>query len=31
LLTKCKEIDPSEIEKVIEEDFSSKEYRQDLH
>jgi hypothetical protein len=31
LLTKCKEIDPSEIEKVIEEDFSSKKYRQDLH
>ncbi len=30
LLTQCKEVDPSEIEKVIEEDFSTK-YRQDLH
>jgi hypothetical protein len=30
LLTKCKEVDPSEIDKVIEEDFSTK-YRQDLH
>jgi hypothetical protein len=31
LLTKCKEAEPSEMEKVIEEDFSSNQYRQDLH
>jgi hypothetical protein len=31
LLTKCKEVEPSEMEKVIEEDFSSNKYRQDLH
>ena len=31
LLNKCKEVEPSEIDKVIEEDFSSNEYRQDLH
>lgn len=31
LLTKCQEVDPSEMEKVIEEDFSSNKYRQDLH
>jgi hypothetical protein len=31
LLTKCKEVDPSEMEKVIEEDFSDNKYRQDLH
>ncbi len=30
LLTKCKEVEPSNIDKVIEEDFSTK-YRQDLH
>ena len=31
LLTKCKEVEPSEMEKVIEEDFSSNQYRQELH
>ena len=31
LLTKCKNVEPSEMEKVIEEDFSSNKYRQDLH
>jgi hypothetical protein len=31
LLTKCKEVEPSEMEKVIEEDFSGNQYRQDLH
>jgi hypothetical protein len=31
LLTKCKEAEPSEMEKVIEEDFSGNKYRQDLH
>ena len=31
LLTKCKKVDPAEMEKVIEEDFSSNRYRQDLH
>ena len=31
LLTKCKEVEPSEIDRVIEEDFSSNEYRKDLH
>lgn len=30
LLTICKEVDPSQIDEVIEEDFS-KRYRQDLH
>jgi hypothetical protein len=31
LLTKCKDVDPSEMEKVIENDFSSNQYRRDLH
>jgi hypothetical protein len=31
LLTKCKNVEPSEMEKVIENDFSSNPYRQDLH
>jgi hypothetical protein len=31
LLVKCREVKPAEMEKVIEEDFSSHEYRQDLH
>jgi hypothetical protein len=31
LLTKCKEVEPSEMEKVIEEDFSNNKHRQDLH
>jgi hypothetical protein len=31
LLTKCKDIEPSEMEGVIENDFSSNQYRQDLH
>lgn len=31
LLIKCKEVDPLEMEKVIEEDFSDNQYRQDLH
>jgi len=31
LLTKCKDAEPSEMERVIEEDFSNNKYRQDLH
>jgi hypothetical protein len=31
LLIKCKEVEPSEMEKIIEDDFSSNHYRQDLH
>jgi hypothetical protein len=31
LLTKCKDVEPSEMEKIIEEDFSNKKYRQELH
>jgi hypothetical protein len=31
LLTQCGEVEPAEIEKVIEDDFSSNPYRQDLH
>jgi len=31
LLLKCKEVDPSEMDKTIEADFASNEYKQDLH
>jgi hypothetical protein len=31
LLTKCKNAEPADMEKVIEKDFSSHPYRQDLH
>jgi hypothetical protein len=31
LLTTCKDVEPSEMEKVIEDDFSGNPYRQDLH
>jgi hypothetical protein len=31
LLAKCREVEPSEIEKIIEDDFSSSEYRRGLH
>jgi hypothetical protein len=31
LLTKCKNAEPSEMERIIEEDFSSHQYRPDLH
>jgi hypothetical protein len=31
LLTKCKEVEPTEMERVIEDDFSNNKYRQDLN
>jgi hypothetical protein len=31
LLTKCRVVGPSEMEKVIEDDFSSNQHRHDLH
>ena len=31
LLTKCRDVEPAEMERVIENDFSGNPYRQDLH